>query len=86
MNIKEILARAADSVLSLQNLPDDEVSQILREVAEALRDATGKILEANSLPLPCHREGVSPWRSPGTKCKFMTQYQEIAASPIGSSQ
>lgn len=56
MNIKEILARAADSVLSLQNLPDDEVSQILREVAEALRDATGKILEANSLDL----ERMSP--------------------------
>ena len=56
MNIKEILARAADSVLSLQNLPDDEVSQILREVAGALRDATGKILEANSLDL----ERMSP--------------------------
>ena len=56
MDVKEILTKAAESVSSLQNLQDNEVSQILREVAAALREATDVILEANSRDL----ERMSP--------------------------
>ena len=56
MDVKEILTKAAESVSSLQNLQDNEVSQILLEVAAALREATDVILEANCRDL----ERMSP--------------------------
>ena len=46
-----MLKKAAESVRSLQRLADGEMSQILCEVAAALRDAADVILNANALDL-----------------------------------
>ena len=51
MKTRQILQNAAESVSSLQMISDDTISQILREVASALRDATDVILAANALDL-----------------------------------
>lgn len=56
MKTRQILQNAAESVSSLQMISDDTISQILREVASALRDATDVILAANALDL----ERMSP--------------------------
>ena len=47
METIDMLKRAAEAVRSLQNLTDDKVSQILREVSAGLRAATDSILVAN---------------------------------------
>ncbi len=46
-----ILRSASASQRSLQTISDETISQILREVASALRDATDTILEANAKDL-----------------------------------
>ena len=51
MSTKEMLHNAAGAVAALQKLSDAEVSQILNEVASALRSATDDILAANALDL-----------------------------------
>lgn len=56
MKTRQILQNAAESVSSLQMISDDTISQILREVASTLRDATDVILAANALDL----ERMSP--------------------------
>lgn len=56
MKTRQILQNAAESVSSLQMISDEAISQILREVASALRDATDVILAANALDL----ERMSP--------------------------
>ena len=48
MIYKNILQSASASQRSLQTISDETISQILREVASGLRDATGDILEANA--------------------------------------
>ena len=50
-NIREILQKASESVVSLQMLSDQTVSQVLREVASGLRAAVGDILVANARDL-----------------------------------
>ena len=49
--VKSILHNAAQAVTSLQMISDSKVSEILREVAAGLRDATEGILSANALDL-----------------------------------
>ena len=56
MKTRQILQNAAESVSSLQMISDEAISQILREVASTLRDATDVILAANALDL----ERMSP--------------------------
>lgn len=51
MSTKELLHNASTSQRSLQTISDGTISQILREVASGLRDATGDILEANARDL-----------------------------------
>ena len=51
MNTRQMLQKAAGSVVSLQKLSDADVSKILLEVASALRSATDDILTANALDL-----------------------------------
>ena len=51
MNTREMLQKAAGSVVALQKLSDADVSKVLLEVASALRSATGDILAANALDL-----------------------------------
>ena len=51
MTTKEMLHKAAEAVRSLQMISDETVSQILREVAEGLRNATEAILAANAKDL-----------------------------------
>ena len=51
METMNMLKGAAESVKSLQNLTDREVSQILCEVATALREATAVIMNANVIDL-----------------------------------
>ena len=51
MNTKEILQKASDAALSLQHVPDATISQILREVASALKNAACNILVANAKDL-----------------------------------
>ena len=51
MIYKNILQSASASQRSLQTISDETISQILREVASGLRDATGDILEANAKDL-----------------------------------
>ena len=51
MSTKELLHNASASQRSLQTISDETISQILREVASGLRDATGDILEANAKDL-----------------------------------
>ena len=51
MIYKNILQSASASQRSLQTISDETISQILREVASGLRDATGDILEANARDL-----------------------------------
>ena len=51
MIYKNILQSASTSQRSLQTISDGTISQILREVASGLRDATGDILEANAKDL-----------------------------------
>ena len=51
MSTREMLQKAAGSVLALQKLSDVDVSKVLLEVASALRSATGDILAANALDL-----------------------------------
>ena len=51
MNTREMLQKAAGSVLALQKLSDADLSKVLLEVASALRSATGDILAANALDL-----------------------------------
>ena len=49
--IKEILHKASEAAVSLLMLSDETVSQVLREVAEGLRNATETILAANAKDL-----------------------------------
>ena len=49
--VNSILHNAAQAVTSLQMISDSKVSEILREVAAGLRDATEGILSANALDL-----------------------------------
>ena len=51
MNTREMLQKAAGSVVDLQKLSDADVSKVLLEVASALRSATDDILAANALDL-----------------------------------
>ena len=51
MNTREILHKASEATASLRMLSDETVSQVLREVAEGLRNATGSILAANAKDL-----------------------------------
>ena len=51
MKTKEMLHKAAESVVALQKLSDADVSKVLLEVASALRSATDDILAANALDL-----------------------------------
>ena len=56
METMNMLKGAAESVKSLQNLTDREVSQILCEVATALREATAVIMNANVIDLARMRQ------------------------------
>lgn len=51
MKTREILQNASEAAASLHMISDQTVSQVLREVASALRDATEAILTANQLDL-----------------------------------
>lgn len=51
MTTKEILHKASEATTVLQMLTDETISQILREVASGLRDATPHILAANAKDL-----------------------------------
>ena len=51
MTTKEILHKASEATTVLQMLSDETISQILREVASGLRDATPHILAANAKDL-----------------------------------
>ena len=51
MNTREMLQKAAGSVVALQKLSDADVSKVLLEVASALRSATDDILAANAQDL-----------------------------------
>lgn len=51
MNIKDILQSASKAQRSLQQVSDEAVSEILRQVASGLRNATDEIIEANARDL-----------------------------------
>ena len=51
MDVKKIIRAASEATLSLQMISEEKVSKVLHEVADALREATEDILQANSLDL-----------------------------------
>ena len=51
MNTKEILNKAAGAITALQRLSDTDISEVLMEVASALRSATDDILASNASDL-----------------------------------
>ena len=89
MNTEDMLGRAAASAASLRRITDEEVSQVLRETASALRHETEAILRANRLDL----EKMSPQShrydrlqlSEGRIDSIASDMESVAAleSPVG---
>ena len=76
--IKEILHKASEATASIRMLSDETVSQVLREVAEGLRNATETILAANAKDLA----RMSPDNPKYDRLKLTPERLDIIASDM----